>query len=126
MLSLIKSGCFDSLEKISREKLLDKYLLSEITEKKKLTMASLPLIIERGLLPKELSFEKRLFNFDKYLKKFEKDKACYFLDHKAIEFFEKYCDMSTLEVSLQNVGHPLRSDILKPVVVPKDITCIKA
>ena len=47
----------------------------------------------------ELSFEKRLFNFNKYLKKFEKDKACYFLDHKAIEFFEKYCDMSTLEVS---------------------------
>ena len=53
------------------------------------------MLIDFNLLPDELDFEKRIFNFNKYLKKF-KDGDYYILNDIALNFYEQYYDMDNL------------------------------
>ena len=76
MISLIKSGAFDkTAEEWSKETgkepriLVMAYYLSKTCEpKKRITLQNFNGLIQNDLLPKELDFEKRVFNFNKYLK----------------------------------------------------------
>lgn len=94
MVSLIKSGAFDKFGK-SREEVMYKYI-DLITEKKqRLTLQNMKMLIEHNLIPEELSFEVKVFNFNKYLKKCKTgDNYC--LDEIAYGFYEQHFDLDLL------------------------------
>lgn len=94
VINLIKSGALDSFGK--REELMETYLHEIAGEKKKLTLQNLPTLISRDLIPQKYDFEKKLFNFNKFLKK-NKDGDYYYLDSYSREFFEKNWDISNLD-----------------------------
>lgn len=94
MVSLIKSGAFDKFGE-SREKVMYQYI-DMITEKKqRLTLQNMKMLIEHNLIPEELSFEVKVFNFNKYLKKCKTgDNYC--LDGIAYGFYEQHFDLDLL------------------------------
>lgn len=87
MINLIKSGAFDSFGD-SRKDIMDKYIRSISDQKKRVTLQNMKMLIDFNLLPDELDFQKRVFNFNKYLKKF-KDGDYYFVDDIALAFLDK-------------------------------------
>ena len=93
VINLIKSGAFDSLG--DRFEVMDNYIRSVSDQKKRVTLQNMKMLIDFKLLPSELSFECRVYNFNKYLKKF-KDGIYYILDETAMRFYETYFDMDLL------------------------------
>lgn len=94
MVSLIKSGSFDKFGN-SREEVMNQYI-DLITEKKqRLTLQNMKMLIEHGLIPEELNFEVKVFNFNKYLKKC-KTGDNYYLDEIAYRFYENNYDLDLL------------------------------
>ena len=87
MVNLIKSGAFDSFGD-SRNNVMDKYIRSISDQKKRVTLQNMKMLIDFNLLPDELDFQKRVFNFNKYLKKF-KDGDYYLVDDIALAFLDK-------------------------------------
>ena len=94
MINLIKAGAFDSFGD-SRKDVMNKYIISISDQKKRVTLQNMKMLIDFNLLPDELDFEKRVFNFNKYLKKF-KDGDYYILNDIALNFYEQYYDMDNL------------------------------
>ena len=76
MISLIKSGAFDRLETETAKEFgvhpriyVMAYYMSIVSEpKSKLTLQNFNGLIQRDLIPASLDFQKRVFNFNKYLK----------------------------------------------------------
>lgn len=93
--NLIKSGAFDCFG--DREEIMKEYILSVADQKKRLTLQNMAMLIEKKLLPEELEFEIKVFNFNKYLKK-NKDGANYLIDDVALNFYEKHFDCDNLFV----------------------------
>ena len=91
--NLIKSGAFDSFG--AREDIMKDYILSVSDQKKRLTLQNMAMLIEKQLLPPQLQFETKVFNFNKYLKK-NKDNADYVVDEIALRFYEQHYDMDLL------------------------------
>lgn len=107
MISLIKAGAFDNLESdwakelnIDPRILIMTYYLSIVSEpKSKLTLQNFNGLIEKGIIPDELTFEKKVFMFNKYLKK-HKFQDYYMLSEPEMqEFYNKYFNQEDLEVS---------------------------
>jgi len=94
-INLIKSGAFDNLEKKPREKIIEYYIDSISDKKKKLTMANIPMLDKYGIIPIEFDFERRLFNYNKYLKK-NKAGEYYKIDKLAFEFYEQNFSIDNL------------------------------
>jgi DNA polymerase-3 subunit alpha len=94
-LALIKAGCFDELEPISRKELLYNYLDTLIPRKTKLTLANVNGLINYNVLPKNKSKFIYLFNFNKYLK-LNKKEDYYLLDERAYDYYNKNFDISLL------------------------------
>lgn len=95
MINLIKSGAFDELYDLTREDIMNIYLNLIADKKKRITLQNMQMLIAKDLIPKELEFEKKLFNFNKYLKKF-KEGDFYKLDVIAATFFNNNYDESLL------------------------------
>ena len=93
VINLIKSGAFDSLG--DRFEVMDNYIRSVSDQKKRATLQNMKMLIDFNLLPPELSFECKVYNFNKYLKKF-KDGIYYIMDENAIRFYEANFDMDLL------------------------------
>ena len=93
VINLIKSGAFDSLG--DRFEVMDNYIRSVSDQKKRVTLQNMKMLIDFNLLPPELSFECKVYNFNKYLKKF-KDGIYYIMDENAIRFYEANFDMDLL------------------------------
>ena len=93
VINLIKSGAFDGLG--DRYKVMDAYIRSVSDQKKRVTLQNMKMLIDFELLPPELAFECKVFNFNKYLKKF-KDDIYYILDEIAMRFYEVHFDMDLL------------------------------
>ena len=91
MINLIKSGAFDDLEKKSREKIMEEYLISISDRKEKLTLQNMSSLIKYEIIPKEMMFYSYLFSFNKYLKKF-KSEDYYLLDEDSETFIAEKCD----------------------------------
>ena len=91
--NLIKSGAFDSFG--ARGDIMKDYILSVSDQKKRLTLQNMAMLIEKQLLPPQLQFETKVFNFNKYLKK-NKDNANYIVDEIALRFYEQHYDMDLL------------------------------
>lgn len=86
MVSLIKSGAFDSLYNNDRLKIMEEYLSLVSDKKKRITLQNMNMLIEKGMIPEELDFERRLYNFNKYMKTL-KEEDSYKLDTRAFNFF---------------------------------------
>lgn len=97
MINLIKAGVFDNLySNKNRYEIMDEYLLSIADQKKRITLQNMQMLIGKHLLPKELDFERRVFNFNRYLKKFKSDNY-FILDAHAVQFYTINYDESKLE-----------------------------
>lgn len=94
MISLIKSGAFDSLCK-NRQEAMNSYLDLIADKKKRITLQNMQMLIKFNLIPDEYSFEIKVFNFNKYLKKF-KEGENYRLDTIAMNFFTANYDSDVL------------------------------
>lgn len=93
VINLIKSGAFDSLG--DRFEVMDNYIRSVSDQKKRVTLQNMKMLIDFNLLPPELSFECKVYNFNKYLKKF-KDGIYYIMDENTMRFYEANFDMDLL------------------------------
>ena len=107
MFSLIKAGAFDKLEKewadelkTSPRKVAMIYYISKVCEaKKKLTLQNFNGLINYNIIPqKDLSLQKNVFKFTKYLKANKKVGKYYVFDNVCEEFYNKYFDQDQLEV----------------------------
>lgn len=97
MIALIKAGTFDTLyPNNTREEIMNKYLYTVSDTKKKITLQNMSSLIKYNLIPSSLDFEKRLFNFNKYIKK-NKNDDYYILDSVSLKFYMQYFDNDLLE-----------------------------
>ena len=105
MISLIKAGSFDNLEKewaeslgVEPRMLVMTYYLLKISEpKKKLTLQNFNGLIQRNLIPAELDFQKRVFNFNKYLKT-KKVGQYYIFDEVCQNFYNNNFDTDKINI----------------------------
>ena len=93
MINLIKSGAFDEFG--DREALMSGYINSIYGEKKAINLRNLQMLINYELLPQEFDFQIRCFNYNKYVKKFKRDKY-YDLDDIAFSFYNENFDIDKL------------------------------
>ena len=85
MINLIKCGAFDDMMQMPREKIMEKYIDMVADKKQRLTLQNMQMLINYNLIPKELSFCKKLFLFNKFLKQ-QKKVEYYELNDQAINF----------------------------------------
>lgn len=90
MINLIKSGAFDAFgDRIS----IMHYYVNMISDtKKRITLQNMKMLIDFGLIPDEYDFQRRVYNFNKYLKKFKKG-IYYGLDNIAFGFYSNNFDI---------------------------------
>lgn len=93
MINLIKCGAFDFLG--DRIDIMHQYIESISDKKNRVTLQNMKMLIDFKLLPEELDFECKVYNFNKYLKKF-KFEEYYYLDNIAMNFFDKNFDIDLL------------------------------
>lgn len=93
LINLIKSGAFDSFG--DRTDIMRKYIEDISDVKKRVTLQNMKMLIDFNLIPVEYDMVKKVFNFNKYLKKF-KTGIYYSMDNIAMSFFEKNFDIDLL------------------------------
>ena len=106
MISLIKAGAFDKLEKElgnemgvhPRIAIMAYYLSKTCDAKKRITLQNLNGMIQHNLLPEQFNFQKRVFLFTKYLKANKKVGKYYVFDEPCMNFYEQFFDMEQLDV----------------------------
>ena len=91
MINLIKSGAFDSFG--DRVELMHKYVNMISDTKKRITLQNMKMLIDFGLIPDKYDLQRRVFNFNKYIKKMKLSEPWYGLDAPAYKFLETYFDI---------------------------------
>lgn len=94
MINLIKGGLFDKFGE--RKDIMKKYIISISNLKQRITLQNMKTLIEMNLLPETLSFEIKVYNFNKYLKKFKIDNY-YELNEIAFNFYEQNFDLDNIK-----------------------------
>lgn len=94
MVNLIKSGAFDCFG--DRVQVMREYIDSVSDTKKRITLQNMKMLIDFGLIPSDYDLEKRVYNFNKYLKKMKLDDEFFGLDMIAFEFYSQYFDIDKL------------------------------
>ena len=95
VINLIKAGAFDEFG--DRYELMYDYIGSICDAKKRITLQNMQMMINYNMIPPEFDFQVRVFNFNKYLKKFKSEnKKYYLLDAIAMDFYEKNFDIDKL------------------------------
>ena len=95
VLSLIKSGAFDKFD--DRYNIMVNYIWSICEPKKRITLQNFNGLMERNLLPEELAFEKRLFVFNKALRKYCKVGEYLLVNNNFYDFYSEFFDIDLLE-----------------------------
>ena len=93
VINLIKSGAFDSFG--DRVQIMRQYINSISDTKQRITLQNMKMLIDFGLIPDEYDMQRRVYNFNKYVKKL-KWETYYALDNIAFSFYEKHFDMDNL------------------------------
>lgn len=93
MINLIKSGAFDGFG--NREEIMKNYIDSISDKKKTINLRNLQMLINFNLIPAEYDFQVRVFNFNKYVKKF-KWNTYYLINDTAFRFYEQHFDVDKL------------------------------
>ena len=95
MVNLIKSGAFDCFG--DRNKIMYDYIASVSDTKKRITLQNMKMLIDFGLIPDKYDMERRVYNFNKYIKKFKLDGTYFGLDEVAFAFYSQHFDMDKVE-----------------------------
>lgn len=95
MVNLIKSGAFDIFG--DRVEVMTEYINLVCDKKKRLTLQNMKMLIDLELIPNDYDFEVRVFNFNKFIKKY-KDGNYYVLIEYAANFYEKNFDADLLTI----------------------------
>ena len=106
MINLIKGGAFDELMRDwakqvnqSPRILAMVYYLSVVCEpKKRLTLQNFNGLLEKGLVPDELDFQRRLFRFNKYLKAHKQGDSYVIADKGAADFYTEFFSLDDLSI----------------------------
>jgi DNA polymerase-3 subunit alpha len=106
MISLIKAGSFDLLEKewadelgVEPRLLVMVYYISKVCDaKKRLTLQNFNGLLQRDLIPESLDFQKRIYSFNKYLKAERKVGKYYTFNDICESFYSLYFDMEKVSV----------------------------
>ena len=93
MVNLIKSGAFDCFG--NREQIMREYIDSVSDTKKRITLQNMKMLIDFGLIPDDYDLQRRVYNFNKYVKKF-KNGNFYDFDNIAFEFFSNHFHVDDL------------------------------
>lgn len=107
MINLIKCGAFDDIEP-DRVKLMREYVASISDTKQRITLQNMAMLINFKLIPDEFDLVRRVFNFNKYLKK-QKKVQQFLLDNVAFTFYEKHFDMDLLTPADSESGFAIDS-----------------
>ena len=94
MINLIKCGAFDAFG--DRVDLMREYVSLISDTKKRITLQNMAMLINFGLIPENLDFERRVYNFTKYLKKMKLDTSFYGIDNIALNFLDKNFSLDCL------------------------------
>ena len=94
MVNLIKSGAFDCFG--NRVEIMQQYVNSISDVKKRITLQNMKMLIDFGLIPDDYDMERRVYNFNKYLKKMKLDAEFYGLDDVAFNFYSTNFDVDRL------------------------------
>ena len=96
MIALIKSGAFDQFD--SRYRTMVRYIWATCDKKKRLTLQNLSGLIKMNLVPAQYELEKRVFEFNRYLKSVCKiNPDWYALDERAIDFLSEINQLNIIE-----------------------------
>ena len=135
MLSLIKCGAFDGFGE--RETLMKDYVLLISDAKKRITLQNMKMLIDFNLIPEEYDLQKRVYNFNKYLKKFKYEKS-YLMDNIAFAFYEKNFDLDILDPHIEAESgfaidqsawdkiYKKHMDIIRPYVQKHNVELLEA
>lgn len=107
MISLIKSGAFDQFA--PREEVMEEYIWTQCEPKKRITLQNFNGLMERNLIPESLDWEKRLFIFNKALRKNCKYKTYYIVQDNYYDFYEQFFDIDLLEPCGDTIGIPQKT-----------------
>ena len=107
MINLIKCGAFDEIEP-NRVKLMKEYIASISDTKQRITLQNMAMLINFGLIPEEFDLVKRVYNFNKYLKR-QKKVQQFQLDNIAFAFYEKNFDLDLLTPADSESGFAIDS-----------------
>ena len=94
MVNLIKSGAFDGFG--DRVEIMREYIASVSDTKKRITLQNMKMLIDFGLIPDDYDLERRVYNFNKYIKKLKLDNEYFGLDEIAFNFYSQHFDMDRL------------------------------
>ena len=94
MVNLIKSGAFDCFG--DRQTIMHNYIASVSDLKKRITLQNMKMLIDFELIPDDYDMERRVYNFNKYIKKLKLDSEFFALDNIAFEFYSKHFDIDKL------------------------------
>ena len=95
MVNLIKSGAFDNLYDGDRLRAMNVYIDLIADKKKRVTLQNMKMLIDFNLIPEDYDLQCRVYNFNKYLKKFKIGNS-YGLDDIALGFYSYNFDMDLL------------------------------
>lgn len=98
MVNLIKSGAFDNICE-DRTTVMAEYVDSIADKKKRMTLQNLAMLIDHNLIPSEYDFEVKVFNFNKYLKKYCKVENDFGLTDYPLDFYQQHFDIDLLTFS---------------------------
>ena len=93
MVNLIKAGAFDEFG--DRIDIMHQYVNEISDAKKRITLQNMKMLIEFGLIPDEYDLQRRVYNFNKYIKKF-KNGIYYDMDNIAFNFYSNNFDIDLL------------------------------
>lgn len=97
IVNLIKAGAFDTIENKPREQILKEYVMSVADQKQKLNLMNFQMLIKQGLIPDELSFSIKVYNFTKYVRTM-RFMGNYILDENGLAFYSENYDMSKVKM----------------------------
>ena len=106
MVNLIKSGAFDCFG--DRVEIMRKYIESISDVKKRITLQNMKMLIDFGLIPDEYDLQRRVYNFNKYMKKLKLDATYYGLDDIAFGFYSAHFDIDRLETADTESGFKIK------------------
>ena len=102
MINLIKSGAFDKFG--DRVEIMKQYIRLVADLKKRVTLQNMKMLCDFGLIPDEYDMQRKVFFFNKYLKKMKIGTTHYGLDNTAMRFYEQHFDMDLLDLTNTESG----------------------
>ena len=95
MINLIKSGAFDVFG--DRVDIMHEYVNMISDTKKRITLQNMKMLIDFGLIPDKYDLQRRVYNFNKYLKKAKIGNLYYGFDNITFKFYSMNFDIDLAE-----------------------------